>query len=328
MTALKIAMPVSSFQEMDMLLHFGADEFYCGLRTPEWERHFGGACWMNRRSPNGANIGSWQEMSEIVGKAHAAGKSVHVTLNAPFYTDKGISYLLDLTEQLVERLHIDGVIVSDINFMLRLARQKYPLNLHLSSLGACINSYSVQFYHSIGVKRIILPRQMSLLEIQQIVSRNNDTMQFEVFALNDGCFFEEGFCQTMHSMGGPLCLMQWDVTARESSIEKAELAKYQEQLRQYLWYQNNCGSSFQQDGLPNGPCSLCRFGLFRNWGVTSVKIVGREASFLRKMRSLQLTKAVADQTNRGARAEDIADFARNLRRTPQYCKKGYMCYFR
>jgi putative protease len=99
-------------------------------------------------------------------------------------------------------------------------------------------------------------------------------------------------------------------------------------LREYLWYQNNCGSSFQQNGLPNGPCSLCWFGHFRDWGVTAVKIVGREASFYRKMRSLQLVKAVMAEVKEGGACEKIAQFARSLRATPEYCDKGYMCYFR
>ena len=95
-----------------------------------------------------------------------------------------------------------------------------------------------------------------------------------------------------------------------------------------MWYQNNCGSSCQKDGLPNGPCSLCWFADFRAWGVAAVKIVGREASFFRKMRSLQLVKAVMDEVREGASANSIAELARSLRKTPEYCEKGYMCYFR
>ena len=61
-----------------MLLHFGADEFYCGVRTPEWEEHFGGHWWMNRRSPSGANLSSWEEVREVVRLAHEAKVPVHV----------------------------------------------------------------------------------------------------------------------------------------------------------------------------------------------------------------------------------------------------------
>jgi putative protease len=325
---MKIAAPISSVQEVDMLLHFGADELYCGIRTPEWDEHFGGKWWMNRRSPRGANVGSWQDMQTLVGKARSAGVAVHVTLNAPFYTEGSIRYLLRLTERLVNELSVDGVIVSDLNFILRLAREDFPLRLHLSSLGACINSYTVEFYHSLGIRRIILPRQLTLSEIQEIVTHKTADMEFEVFAVNDGCFFEEGFCQTLHALGGPFCLTNWAVEPRGAVIESDRLNQCLAELRDYLWYQNNCGSSFQEDGLPNGPCSLCWFGRFRDWGVTAVKIVGREASFFRKMRSLQLVKAVMDRTCQEAGCREIEELARALRRTPEYCEKGYMCYFR
>jgi len=314
-----------------MLLHFGADEFYCGVRTPEWEEHFGGHWWMNRRSPRGANLASWEEIREVVRLAQGAKVPVHVTLNAPFYTEGGIRYLLKLTERLAGELAIDSIIVSDLSFLIRLSRLRLPVRLHLSSLGSCLNSRSVGFFESFGVKRVILPRQLRLSEIQKIVTGHHPKMEFEVFAVNDGCFFEEGFCQTTHVLGGPFCLTDWKVKVRGSvdrEISTSELEEALQDLREYLWYQNNCGSSFQEDGLPNGPCSLCWFGYFRDWGVTSVKIVGREASFVRKMGSLRLVKAVMDGVRSGVSPEEIVQLAISIRKTPDYCGKGYMCYFR
>ena len=328
---MKIAAPTSSIREVEMLLHYGADELYCGVHTPEWEEHFGEHLWMNRRSPLGANLSSWEDIQQMVNLAHDSLIPVHVTLNAPFYTRAGMDYLLKLAEKLTRELNIDSLIVSDLNFLMRLAGQNFPVNLHLSSLGSCINSHTVDFYHSMGIKRIILPRQLRLAEIKRIVTQTKSPMEFEVFAVNDGCYFEEGYCQTSHALGGPFCLTDWEVQVQRSDdhpVAATRIEKYVAELREYLWYQNNCGSSFQQDGLPNGPCSLCWFGHFLDWGVTAVKIVGREASFLRKMRSLQLVKAVMDEVAKGAAREDIARFARSLRNTPQYCDKGYMCYFR
>ena len=240
---MKIAAPVSSVKEVDMLLHFGADELYCGVRTPEWETHFGDHLWMNRRSPKGANLGSWEEIREVAERAHHAQAAVHVTLNAPFYTQAGIDYLLRLAEKLVSKLDIDSFIVSDINFLMLLADRDLPVDLHLSSLGTCINSYAVDFYQSLGIKRIILPRQMTLSEIERLVSGNGQTMAFEVFAVNDGCFFEEGFCQTTHALGGPFCLTEWDIEVIGGQISAKEIKQRSDELQEFLWYQNNCGSS-------------------------------------------------------------------------------------
>ncbi|UCF56809.1 MAG: U32 family peptidase, partial [Deltaproteobacteria bacterium] len=182
---MKIVAPVSSVQEVEMLLHFGADELYCGISTPEWEEHFGGHWWINRRSPRGANLVSREGIQEVVGLAHQRDVPVHVTLNAPFYTQGSIRYVLRLAEKLVSELAIDSIIASDLNFLMLLSRERLPVKIHLSSLGSCFNSRSVDFYSSLGIDRIILPRQLRLSEINQIVTGNNSQIEFEIFAVND-----------------------------------------------------------------------------------------------------------------------------------------------
>jgi putative protease len=286
---------------------------------------------MNRRSPVGANLVSWEEIREVVETSRSARVPVYITLNAPFYTEGGVGYLLKLAERLSSELAVDGFIVSDLNLLMLLAESELPARIHLSSLGACTNTWAVWFYSGLGIDRIILPRQLRGSEIEGVVTKNRLGMEFEVFAVNDGCYFEEGFCQTTHVLGGPFCLTEWEVQVRgegQERISREAIEEYREDLREYLWYQNNCGSSLQHGGLPNGPCSLCWFGHFRDWGVTSVKVIGREASFVRKMASLQLVRAVVDKAMEGASREEVAAFARSLRDTPEYCDKGYMCYFR
>jgi putative protease len=241
-----------------------------------------------------------------------------------------MGYLLRLSEKALHELRIDGLIVSDINFLLLLSREGLPVDIQVSSLGSCFNARTADFYQSLGVKRIILPRQLRRGEIRELIAGANPEMEFEVFALNDGCYFEEGFCQTSHAPG-PFCLTDFQVTsdkAKERRGLSGLMADHLNELREYLWYQNNCGSSFQEAGLPNGPCSLCWFGYFRDWGIAAVKIAGREASFFRKMRSLQLVKEVMDEVRRGGTPEAIGELARSLRHTPDYCSKGYLCYFR
>jgi U32 family peptidase len=327
---MKIATPVSSVQEVEMLLHYGADELYCGLNTQQWAASLGPRGWMNRRSPSAANLTSESDLKTVVSMAHAGDVPVHVTLNAPFYAGESLDYVVDLAQTLACDLGVDSLIVSDINLLIRLEQKNLPVRLHLSSLGSCFNAPTVDFYRKLGVKRIILPRQLKLSEIKQLVSRAGPEMEFEVFALNDGCVYEEGFCQTTHTMG-PFCMTDWQPVPFPMACDEQQLRDLEERvhdLRHYRWYQNNCGSSYQDDGLPNGPCSLCGFSYFRDWGITAVKIVGREASFYRKMRSLQMVKAVMNEIDNGADAGEIKDLARSIRATPDHCRKGYMCYFR
>lgn len=328
---MNIVAPISSVTELEMLLECGADELYCGVSTPEWEAHFGGIWWINRRSPQGANLSSWEEVEAIVTQAHDAGIRVHIVLNSPFYTQGSVGYVTRLAKKLTGDLGVDSLIVSDLTLLMHLRTEGLAADLHLSSLGACTNSRTATFYASLGIKRIILPRQLRFQEIEGMVTAVKGNTEFEVFAVNDGCYFEEGLCQTTHAVGSPFCLTDWEVRVHRSNGAVTcshEMARHREELREYLWFQNNCGSSIEESGVPNGPCSLCWFGYFRDWGVASVKIVGREASFYRKMRSLQLVKAVMDKVRQGASHEAVAETARSIRGTPDYCNKGYMCYFR
>ncbi len=318
---MKIVAPVSSPAEVAMLLHCGADELYCGIFTPEWEARFRGRWWMNRRSPEGANL-TWPDLEHVTTAAHAAQVRVAVALNAAFYPVGAIDYILEIARRLVEETGVDALIVSDVNLLIRLQQENLPVRIHLSSLGGVFNTHSVDFFRELGVRRMILPRQLQLSEIQTIVSRKRHEMEFEVFAVNDGCLFEEGVCRTTHAFG-PFCMMDWDIQPVHGDVSDA-LSTRIGRLHEYRWHQNNCGSSFQQDGLPNGPCSLCRFDQFQSWGVSAVKIVGREAAFYRKMRSLQLVKAVMDEVRNG-RSSGVA---RAWRNTPEYCDSGWMCYFR
>ncbi len=319
---MKIVAPVSSPDEVEMLLHCGADELYCGIRAPEWEEKFGGRWWMNRRGPKGANLSGFSDLKRVTTAAHDAGVRVAVALNAAFYPADAIDDILELARKLAADTGVDALIISDVNLLIRIQRENPPVEIHLSSLGSVFNSYTVDFYRDLGVRRIILPRQLRLSEIETIVSRKSDRMEFEVFAVNDGCLFEEGVCQTTHAFG-PFCMMDWSIQAVHGP-NGPEAAPPVDRLNEYRWYQNNCGSSFQEDGLPNGPCSLCRFDRFQSWGVSAVKIVGREAAFYRKMRSLQLVKAVMDEVRNGR----PSSVARKWRNTPEYCDSGWMCYFR
>ncbi len=327
---MKITAPISRLEELEMLLANGADELYCGLHIPEWEKKHGSRWWLNRRDPVQANLATAKDLKEIVSQAHEQDVAIHMTVNSPYYPRNSLVDLTRYIAGILSDIPFDSLIISDINLLSRLSAMRLPVSLHLSSLGACYNSGSVAFYKSLGVKRIILSRHLRLSEIKHLVKRNRHQMEFEVFALNDGCYFEEGLCQTSHALGA-FCMSGLNTTVSangKTGLTPKKMAEKQEELQEYLWFQNNCGSSYHKNGLPNGPCSLCAFGLFRDWGVHAVKVVGREASFHRKLGSMQLTRAVMDLVQQGCPTEEIAELSRHYRDTPELCDKGYLCYFR
>ena len=80
---MKILAPIRAYDELEMLLESGAEELYCGIVPSEWSERYNGPVWLNRRSPKGSGLETWDEMKRLVDGAHVARVPIFVTLNAP-----------------------------------------------------------------------------------------------------------------------------------------------------------------------------------------------------------------------------------------------------
>lgn len=332
-----ILSPVSSPDEVEMLVESGAGELYCGLVPPEWIRTYSGAVWLNRRSPAGANLSSLNDLALLVSRAHARDVPVFLTLNAPVYIDSQLTYLVDLARQAVGDCGIDGLIVSDTTLLLTLADAGLGPRLHVSSVASALNSEAVGFYQDLGVGRVILPRGLSLAEVARISDAVAGAVPLEAFVLYDGCAFEEGLCHTLHHHRvGAFCvdLARWDPTVERTDGvalgpgEAARLEAHFARQREWIWHLNACGATVSSGGMPLGACGVCAMPAFRRFGIHAVKIAGRQASPLRKLLGLKLVRAVLAQLESGTSDEDVVQWAVQARGMREFCASGVMCYYR
>lgn len=332
-----ILSPVSSPDEVEMLVESGAGELYCGLVPPEWIRTYSGAVWLNRRSPAGANLSSLNDLALLVSRAHARDVPVFLTLNAPVYIDSQLTYLADLAQQAVGGCGIDGLIVSDTTLLLTLADAGLGPRLHVSSVASALNSEAVRFYQDLGVGRVILPRGLSLAEVARISAAVAGAVPLEAFVLYDGCAFEEGLCHTLHHHRvGAFCvdLARWDPTVERTDGvalgpgEAARLEAHFARQREWIWHLNACGATVSSGGMPLGACGVCAMPAFRRFGIHAVKIAGRQASPLRKLLGLKLVRAVLAQLESGTSDEDVVQWAVQARGMREFCASGVMCYYR
>jgi len=333
----KINTPISSADEVEMLAANGADELYCGVVPREWIEAYTGAIWLNRRSPAGANLATYDSLAELVLSAHRYGIPVSLTLNAPCYNERQLQSISDLARRVTEEIGVDALIVSDIGLLLALAELRLKTRIHISSIASVLNSETIEFYKELGASRIILPRSLSLREIRDLAMKVGDRIELEAFILNDGCAFEEGLCHTTHHHRvGAFCfnIREWNYEVYRDDggplgpEEKDIIAGQMDSYREWLWYVNGCGGALSQEGLPLGPCGLCAIHELSRMGIGSLKIAGRQASSFRKLASLRLVKAVVDLVRSGAAPEEIAARARRVRNAPEMCDSGYMCYYR
>jgi len=306
----KILAPLRNSDEVAPLCAAGAQEFYCGLTPPGWEDTFGPA-WVHRRNPKSAGVPSLADLRRIVTLADR--RPVYATLNAPSYPAGAVPRLVEFGRMLVDDVGVSALIVADWELLLALCEQGLAPRLHISSLASCRNSGAAAFYRGLGVSRVILPRQMTLREIEETAIPG---LEWEVFLLNDGCAFEEGICATTHAFG-PYCIDDRIGDRSRGLDQRYEFWK---------WTLNNCGSQTSR-GYTLGPCGLCALPRLARHGVASLKVVGREASLARKAASVRLAAIALNLAENGAPPADIRAAVVAERGAPELCEDAHLCYY-
>lgn len=168
--------PAGNIECLKTALYFGADAVYLagkqyGLRA------------------FAANF-TQEELGEAVRLAHSLKKRVYLTLNALFRNQdfEGFpEYLLRIKE-----MGIDAVIVSDPGVMQ--CCLEAGLEVHLSTQASTLNAKSAAFWHSQGVRRVVLAREITLAEAAEIAQNAPDGLELEAFVHGAMCIAYSGRC--------------------------------------------------------------------------------------------------------------------------------------
>lgn len=141
---------------------------------------------------------SEQELEEAVDYAHLNGVKVYVTVNTLIRDDE----LLDAARYLLKLYEIgaDAVLVQDIG-LASLARQIIPeLDLHASTQMTIHNSAGAAWAAVLGMKRVVLAREVSLDEIDRMAKGID--VGLEVFIHGALCYCYSGQCLLSSAIGG------------------------------------------------------------------------------------------------------------------------------
>ncbi|MCE7765690.1 tRNA 5-hydroxyuridine modification protein YegQ [Pseudomonas putida] len=124
-------------------------------------------------------------------EAHALGKRFYVVVNIAPHNAKLKTFLKDLAP--VIDMAPDALIMSDPGLIM-LVRQHFPhIPVHLSVQANTVNWASVQFWQQMGLSRVILSRELSLEEIEEI-RQQVPGMELEVFVHGALCMAYSGRC--------------------------------------------------------------------------------------------------------------------------------------
>lgn len=141
---------------------------------------------------------SLEELEEVINYAHIHNVSVHLALNTLIKNDE-FSEALSIAEKAYE-LGIDAIIVQDLGLAVTLINSFPKLAVHASTQMTVHNLNGVKALESLGFKRAILSRELSLSEIDYIC-RNTD-MEIETFIHGALCISYSGQCLFSSMVGG------------------------------------------------------------------------------------------------------------------------------
>jgi len=177
MNKIELLSPAGDMNKLKTALYFGADAVYVGGKQ------------MSLRALAG-NF-SDEELKEAVKYTHSLNKKIYVTVNV-FAKNTDIltaeKYFIFL-----EKIGVDGAIISDPG-LIYLARTVAPnLSVNISTQANTLNYKSVEFWKNLGVKRVILARELSFLEISEINKKVPD-VEIETFIHGAMCISFSGRC--------------------------------------------------------------------------------------------------------------------------------------
>ena len=124
-------------------------------------------------------------------EAHEIGKKFYVVVNIQPHNSKLKNFIRDLEP--VVAMQPDALIMSDPGLIM-MVRENFPdMPVHLSVQANAVNWATVKFWQNMGLTRVILSRELSIDEIEEI-KNNVPGMEIEVFVHGALCMAYSGRC--------------------------------------------------------------------------------------------------------------------------------------
>ncbi|MFC1235856.1 tRNA 5-hydroxyuridine modification protein YegQ [Vibrio sp. UBA2437] len=169
--------PAGSLKNMRYAFAYGADAVYAG--QPRYSLRVRN----NEFNHENLQIG--------IDEAHAQGKKLYVVCNIQPHNSKLKTFIRDL-KPIVE-MGPDALIMSDPGLIM-MVRETFPdVAIHLSVQANAVNWATVKFWSTQGVERVILSRELSLEEIEEIREHCPET-ELEIFVHGALCMAYSGRC--------------------------------------------------------------------------------------------------------------------------------------
>jgi len=249
---MELLAPVGDKQKLIMAVEYGANAVYLaftrfGLRT------FAG------------NFNE-DELKWAVEYCHERNVKVYITVNIiPHESD-----LADLPDYIkfLESINVDAVICADLGVISIVRRVAPNLDVHVSTQANITNSEAAMVFVNMGVKRLILAREMTLNEIAELRAKIPQEIELEAFAHGAMCISYSGRCLLSNFLtnrdanrGACVQACRWEYSIREVSRDQ-----------DYPIQEDSHGTYILNS---KDMCMIEYLDKLKQAGVSSIKIEGR-----------------------------------------------------
>lgn len=188
--------PAGDLERLKIALLYGADAVYLGGR-------------FSLRA-NASNF-TIEDIKEGVEYAHKLNKKVYVTVNIALHNEE-LKQIREYLESL-DQIGVDAIIVSDPS-IIEIAKAHTNLEIHLSTQNSSLNKEAVEFWKNEGISRVVLARETSKEEMEDIKKLD---IELEVFIHGAMCASYSGRCVLSNlftgrdaNRGGCAQICRWD----------------------------------------------------------------------------------------------------------------------
>ncbi len=183
---MELLAPAGGMEQLRAAVRFGADAVYLAADR------FG----MRARAANFA----LEEIPAAVAFAHAHGVKVHVTCNILMHPDD-ITALPDYFRAL-DAADVDAFIIGDLGAFAVAGEVAPRVERHVSTQASVANGAAARVWHSLGAKRVVCAREMSLEDIRRLREDTPPDLEIEAFAHGAMCMAVSGRCLISSYLAG------------------------------------------------------------------------------------------------------------------------------
>ena len=176
--------PAGDWEAMRAAVANGADAVYFGLS--------------NFNARHRATNFTLEELPEVMAYLHGHNVRGYVTFNTLIFSDELPEAVRFISG--VARAGVDAVIVQDLGMARLIGRLCPTLHIHGSTQMTLTEPRGIEFVKELGVKRIILARELTAGDIGKITAATQ--VPVEIFIHGALCVAYSGQCLTSESLGG------------------------------------------------------------------------------------------------------------------------------